>query len=251
MNDSDYISPDNSDISEGRKDHANTFVFQINPNVNLYPWKLKNTFIDMALLCNYSYTWFSHKQLYWVDGGGQKESYIGTTVQPFEEDYPWNDYSYAHQQFFEIAFDANPCFPLYGDAKQSVAANLLLLIWNRFKFTNKYYGQRIAPNSDVVFNVDNIRRNYDHEVWLNSAITLIYRRSSLVYRLTIGQPLTYSLTPETRVYDAQGKNMISEILHENMWVSQAGMSLGFFISAPIEQIPWVRNIPFGKSSESR
>jgi hypothetical protein len=248
MNDSDYVSPRNSGISEGRKDHARTFVLQVNPNVNLYPWKYKNTFIDLAVLCNYSCTRFTHRQPYWVEGGGQKESYIGTSFNPDydAEDYIWNDYSHAWQQFFEIAFDANPSFPIYGDALQSVAVNLSILIWTRFKLTNKYYGHRVDPNNDVHWEAEYIRHNYDHETWLNSVINLIYRRSSTMYRLTIGQPLIYSLKPETRVFDASGKNMVAEVLHENMWVSQAGMSLGFFITAPIDNVPLIRKIPFGK-----
>jgi hypothetical protein len=245
MNDSDAIAPENSSISQGRKDHARTFVLQVNPNVNLYPWKYKNTFIDLAFLCNYSYSRFSHLQPYWVSGGGQKEGYIGSTVQ-MGEDYAWDDYSYSRQHFFEIAFDANPCFPIYGDAHQSIAANLSLLIWTRFKLTNKFYGERVDPQSDVVFRVNNIRHNYEHETWLNSVVNLMYRRGPILYRFMIGQPLTYSLRPETRVYDAEGKTMLSEVVHENMWVSQAGMSLGFFVSAPIENVPYIRNIPFGK-----
>jgi hypothetical protein len=245
MNDSDAVSPMNSGISMGRKDHARTFVFQVNPNINLYPWKYKNTFIDLALLCNYSYTRYSHMQPYWVDGGGQKDGYVGSTVR-LGEDYAWDDFSYARQHFFEIAFDANPCFPIYGDANQSLAANLSLLLWTRFKFTDKYYGQRVDPTSDVIFNVNNIRRNYDHEVWLNSVVNLIYRRASTMYRITVGQPLIYSLRPESRVYDAGGQILLSEMVHENMWVSQAGMSLGFFISTPIKNVPLLRGT---KSSE--
>ena len=112
--------------------------------------------------------------------------------------------------------------------------------------TNKFYGERVDPQSDVVFRVNNIRHNYEHETWLNSVVNLMYRRGPILYRFMIGQPLTYSLRPETRVYDAEGKTMLSEVVHENMWVSQAGMSLGFFVSAPIENVPYIRNIPFGK-----
>jgi hypothetical protein len=245
MNDSDYVSPRNSSISEGRKDHARTFVLQVNPNVNLHPWTYKNTFIDLAMLCNYSLARFTHTQPYWVEGGGQKESFIGTRVRD-EEDYVWDDYSHGWQQFFEIAFDANPCFPIYGDANQSVAVNLSIFLWTRFKLTSKYYGQRVTPNTEVVWEADNIRRNYEHETWLNSVINVMYRRSPIMYRFTIGQPLIYSLRPETRVFDASGKTMESEVLHENMWVSQAGMSLGFFMSAPVDKVPFVKKIPFGK-----
>ena len=70
-----------------------------------------------------------------------------------------------------------------------------------------------------------------------------------MYRLTVGQPLIYSLRPETRVFDANGKNMVSEVLHENIWVSQAGLSLGFFVSTPVGNVPLVRDIPLGKSFE--
>jgi len=250
MNDSDDVSSGNGDISLGSKEHARTFVFQINPNVNLYPWKYKNTFIDLALLCNYSYTRFSHLDRYSVSGGGQEDGYIGSTVR-LGDDYSWDDYSYAKQQFFEIAFDANPCFPIYGDAKQSIAANLSLLLWTRFKYTYKYYGQSVVQNSDVNFNIVNIRCNYDHEVWLNSVVNLIYRRGATMYRLTVGQPLIYSLRPATRVYEADGTTMRSEVVRENMWVSQAGMLLGFFVSTPIDKVPLLRDIRWGTSSEQR
>jgi hypothetical protein len=40
--------------------------------------------------------------------------------------------------------------------------------------------------------------------------------------------------------------MIIEKVHENMWVSQSGLSLGFFISSPIDNVPLVRKIPFGR-----
>jgi hypothetical protein len=250
MNDSDDVDPRNNAVSQGRRNIARTFVFQTNPNISLYPWKYKNTFIDLALLCNYSYTHYSHLQQYGVDGG-QKESCIGTSVDTAGdiEDYAWNDFSYAHSQFFEIAFDANPCFPVYGDEKQSVAVNLLLLLWTRFKLTAKYYGQSVADGADLKFNVANVRHNFDHETWLNSVVNLIYRRGSTMYRLTIGQPLIYSLKPETRIYDANDSRMISELLHQNMWVSQAGMSLGFFITTPIDNVPLIRSIPWGKKNE--
>ena len=244
MNDSDYVSPRNASISEGRKDHARTFVFQINPYVSLYPWKYKNTFVDLALLCNYSYTKYLHLQPFGVSGG-QKDSYVGSTVYE-GEDYVWYDYSYARAQFFEIAFDANPSFPIYGDVRQSVAANLSLLLWTRFKYMNKYYGQTVTSGSDLDFRINNIRQNFEHETWLNSVVSLLYRRDVVMYRLTVGQPLIYSLRPETRVYDAPGKTLISEVVHENMWVSQSGMSVGFFISSPIDNVPFVRKIPFGR-----
>jgi hypothetical protein len=51
-----------------------------------------------------------------------------------------------------------------------------------------------------------------------------------------GQPLTYSLTPSTRVYDGTGKSLLSEVKHENMWVSQAGAQIGLFVSTTLTNL---------------
>ncbi len=234
VNDSTGVLPQNSNVESGVHERAGTFVFQVNPNVNIYPWDNKFTYIDLAILCNYSHMSYDYTRPYWV-GGGQKDGYVNTTVS-LGEDYSWYDCSYARQNFFEIAFDANPTFPIYGDPKQSVAMSVSLLLWTRFKWLEKYYGETHTTSNDINFEVKNIRKNFEREVWLNSVLNIIYRRNTYVFRLTFGQPLTYSLTPVTRVYDNSGRTLLSEVWHENMWVSQAGAQIGFFVSTSLDNL---------------
>jgi hypothetical protein len=230
--DSTGVDPLNPKAETGRLESSRTFVFQINPNVNIYPWGNKFTYIDLAILCNYSYMNYDFSQPYWV-GGGQKRSHVGTGVQ-LGEDYAWYDCSYARQNFFEVALDVNPTFPVFGNKEHALALNVSMLLWTRFKWLNKYYGQWNGNNAE--FDVQNIRKTFEREVWLNTVANIIYRTGPYTVRLMVGQPLTYSLTPSTRVYDASGKNMLSEVQHENMWVSQAGAQVGLFVSTTLANL---------------
>lgn len=231
--DSTGVIPANSSIGSGVVERARNFVLQINPNINVYPWDNKFTFVDLALLCNYSHLQFDFTRPYSV-GGGQVDSYVNTRVS-LGEDYAWHDYSYARQNFFEIALDANPTFPVFGNRTRSVAMSLNLLFWLRFKWLYKYYGTNDVGSSDVTFNVDHVRKNFEREIWLNSVLNIIYRREPYMLRLMFGQPLTYSLSPVTRVYDSNGE-LLSEVEHENMWVSQSGAQVGLFISTTLENL---------------
>jgi hypothetical protein len=225
---------DNSEVESGHVLESRNFVFQINPNISLYPWRTKQTYIDAAILINYSFIHFNHDYPYWVSGG-QKESHINSSVNVGNE-YWWENCSYWNQNFFEVALDLNPVFPIYGNKDQSVAIGVMALLWTRFKWTNKYYGTNKISGSDIEFVTDNMRKNYDRETWLNSLINIIYRRKGFVYRLDIGQPLVYSLTPRTRVTDASGDNVLYEKRNENMWVSQSGVKLGFFVTTGFDNI---------------
>jgi hypothetical protein len=232
--DSTEVVVANPELENGQVRQSRNFVFQINPNVSLYPWRTKQTYIDAAILCNYSFTGYSFRGPQWV-GGGQKDSYVNTTTYASDE-YAWQNCSYFRQNFFEVALDLNPVFPIYGNKDQSVAIGALLVLWTRFKWTNKYYGTNAIGTSDITFNVKNIRKNYDHESWLNSAFNLIYRRKGYIFRLDVGQPLIYSLTPRTRVTNAGGDSLLYEMRRENMWVSQSGVKLGFFVTTSLENL---------------
>ena len=234
VNDSTGVLPQNTAITNGMDEKSRTFVFQINPNVNIYPWSNKFTFIDLAILCNYSHMNYDFTQEIGVSGG-QKRGYVGTSVV-FDEDYPWYDFSYARQNFFEVAFDANPTFPVYGSKEQSVALSLSLLLWTRLKWLNKYYGDSRVTGSDLTFDIRNIRKNFEREVWLNTNLNIIYRRSPYTFRLMLGQPLIYSLTPVTRIYDGAGTTIQYELKHENMWVSQSGAQIGLFVSTSLDDL---------------
>jgi hypothetical protein len=224
----------NVNVESGHVRELKNFVLQINPNISLYPWRTKQTYIDAAILINYSFMHFNHDYPYWV-AGGQKKSHINSDVYIGDE-YSWENCSYWNQNFFEIALDLNPVFPIYGNKDQSVAIGVMALIWTRFKWTNKYYGTNKISGSDIDFVTDNIRKNYDHETWLNSLINFIYRRNGIIYRLDVGQPLLYSLTPRTRITDANGKDVLYERRNENMWVSQSGVKLGLFVTTGFDNI---------------
>lgn len=232
--DSTGVMAANNEVTSGREERAKTFVFQINPNINIYPWNNKFTFIDLAVLINYSHMRYDFTEPVWV-GGGQKRSNVNTYVWD-SEDYAWYDFSYGKQNFFEIAFDANPTFPVFGNKSQAVAVSLNVLFWTRFKWFYKYYGENQPTSTDANFVVQNTRKNFEREIWLNSNINIIYKRDPYMFRLMFGQPLTYSLSPRSRVYDASGKNLVTEVTHDNMWVSQSGAQIGLFVSTSLDNL---------------
>lgn len=219
---------DNPDIRNGHKRNLKNFVLQINPNISLYPWRTKQTYIDAAILCNYSYMHYSHKAPFWVSGG-QKDFYVSSQVGIGPE-YSWEHSSYWNENFFEIALDLNPVFPIYGNRNQSIAVGVMAMLWTRFKWTNKYFGNRVSSGSDASFSKEHVRKNFDHETWLNSVINIVYRRNDFVYRLDISQPMVYSLTPRTKIIDLNTDAVVFEQAHENMWVSQSGVKVGFFVT---------------------
>jgi hypothetical protein len=231
----------NPDIENGHKQSLKNFVIQINPNVSLYPWRSKQTYIDAAILCNYSFMHFSHKAPHWV-GGGQKDAYVSSSVSIGPE-YSWENCSYWNENFFEIALDLNPVFPIYGNKDRSVAIGVMAMLWTRFKWTNKYFGNSLSNGSDITFSKVHVRKNYDHETWLNSVINIIYRRKDFIYRFDIGQPMVYSLTPRTKVIDLKTDEVVFEQAHKNMWVSQAGVKLGFFVTTGFDNL---KDIVHGK-----
>lgn len=226
--DSIHRSAENHDISDGVSEKAQTFVFQINPNVSIYPWDFKYTYLDLAILCNYSHLNYDFTQLYNVNGG-QTRSYVSTYSYGPLEDHASTDYSYARQNFFEVAFDANPVFPIYGSASSSMALSVSFMLWTRFKWINKYYG-RFEQGS---FNLDWTRESYEHETWLNTNINLIYRKNPYLFRFMFGQPLTYNISPSTRILDKSG-NQIGVSKPENMWQAQSGVQFGVYVQTTMD-----------------
>jgi hypothetical protein len=233
--DTTRVNIDNPRAKNGDVRKLTNFVLQINPNVSLYPWRTRQTYIDGAILLNYSFMHFANETPFGLTNGGQIQAYKRTETDTAEE-YSWRDCSYFNQNFFEIALDLNPVFPIYGNKDQSIAVGVMLLMWTRFKWTNKYYGESVQNGSEVDFNVERIRKNYDHETWLNSFFNIIYRRGKWVYRLDVSQPLIYSLTPQSRVVDKKSKEVLWESKTENMWVSQSGIKIGFFMATGLDNL---------------
>lgn len=235
----------NPDMENGHKQKLTNFIIQINPNVSLYPWRSKQTYIDAAILCNYSFMHFSLKAPHWA-GGGQKDAYVSSRVHIGPE-YSWENCSYWNDNFFEVALDLNPVFPIYGNKDQSVAIGVMAMLWTRFKWTNKYFGNSTSSESDVTFNKVHVRKNFDHETWMNSVINIIYRRKEVVYRFDISQPMVYSLTPRTKIIDLNTDAVAFKQAHKNMWVSQAGVRLGFFVTTGFDNL---KDIIHGKRNSS-
>lgn len=201
------------------------FVFQINPNINVYPWKYPMTYIDAAILCNYQ-----HMRYDFRTPGGR---YIGTPVPWDLEDYTYADFSFARENFFEIALDIFASIPVFGIRDRMAAIGISTLIWRRYKWMNKYYYDWDGDE------IHGKRKNFDRETWLNAVISLMYRHRKFMYRLDVGQPLIYSLTPRTRLYDnsRDDPDRRDRVLsHEKMWLAQSGFRIGFYISTALENL---------------
>jgi hypothetical protein len=220
------------------KQIARTFVFQINPNVNIYPWKYPMSFIDVAILCNYqhmNYNFLNERDMYQYSG------WWGNV-----DDYSWERPSYARENFFELALDIFASIPVFGMKEQSAGVAISALLWRRYKWMNKYFGHSDWQTGD--FTTTNIRKNFDKETWLNAVFNIFYRRGSVMYRLDIGQPLIYSLTPRTTVYDADG-NVEAGKTMEKMWLSQSGFKIGLFVSTDLTN--FIRYQPFARPPATR
>jgi hypothetical protein len=243
--DSIGVLPENLSAETGERERSRTFVLQCNPNINIYPWPYKMTYIDLALLCNFSHMRYDFRRRRWTSGGYDDDAYASSRVR-VGEDYSWHPFSYARETFFELAFDMNSAVPIYGRKDRTVALGITLLLWRRFKWMNKYYGT--YPTGED-FTLNNIRYNLDIETWLNSAFNIIYRRGRFNYRLDIGQPLIYTLTPRTRVVEADGGRVLYEKTRNSMWLSQSGVRLGFFVSTSMGNFLEMKNQLFNRPQQ--
>jgi hypothetical protein len=229
--DSIGVSAANQANETGEVQKAKQFVFQINPNVNIYPWPYPMTYIDAAILCNFSHTTYDHVQNYYV-GGGMQEGHINTGIWS-DDDYSWERFSWAKENFFELAFDVNATVPIIGMKNQNVALGITMFLWQRYKWLTKYFGKTNVLPNDLAFSIEKVRHNLDKETWLNSIVNIIYRRDKYMFRLDIGQPIIYSQTPRTRITDGAG-NIIYEMTRDKMWLSQSGIKVGLFVSTSLE-----------------
>ncbi len=230
--DSVGVLMDNDEAETGKTERSRTFVLQVNPNVNIYPWDLPMCYIDAAILCNYQHMSYDFlDEGHWVSGGGRVEGYADTRVRT-GKDYAWDNFSYGKENFFEVALDLNPVLPLYGNKNVAVAAGINMLLWTRFMWFNKYYGT--THNGE--FHLDNVRRNFDREIWLHSALNLTIRAKPYTFRVAVGQPLIYNLQPRTRVFEADGETVLYEYRREAMWLSESGVHLGLFFSTDLQTL---------------
>ncbi|MBN1575886.1 MAG: hypothetical protein JW913_04995, partial [Chitinispirillaceae bacterium] len=229
--DSIGVSMENPDLRLATE-KSRTFVFQINPNVNIFPWKHPMSFIDAAILCNYQHMRYDFLR---PDGGFAGTGCPDTVWNP--DDFSSQDFSYGRENFFELALDIFASIPVFGMRDQSAAIVISTLIWRRYLWMSKYYGSMRNDRFDAACK----RKNFDKEMWLNAVVNFVYRYRSHMFRLDIGQPLIYSLTPRTTIYDASG-NVKAGKSTENMWLSQSSFKIGFFYSTDLTN--FIRYQPF-------
>ena len=216
--DSIGVRPEDDQITDFTE-KAKIFVFQINPNINVYPWDIPMTFIDAAILCNYEHMRYDFRR---PDG-----NYMSTYWWSIE-DYSWEDFSYGWENFFEIALDIYAQIPVFGRKNQNASVGISALVWRRYKWMNKYF-----LNWDQ--ELENVRKNFDKEMWLNAVFILQYKYNSHIFRLYVGQPLIYSLSPRTNIYN-DDDILVGGKTTEKMWLSQSGFKLGFSYSIGLEKI---------------
>jgi hypothetical protein len=217
---------ENLDIEDDAQEAIRSFVVEINPNINIYPWN-KYSYIDAALLLEYSYSRYNNTSMQNVNGG--TDGYWQTRVYPSDE-YSWENFSYANENFIDLGLDISTSFPLYGNANRSLAFGLILLINTKFTWLNKYYGRNEISGSELKFVTENLRKNFKKEVWFNSMLSLNYRSGPIVYNFQVTEPLLYLLQPRTKVTDSKGKNVLYEHEKKGNWASQQDIKVALLVA---------------------
>jgi hypothetical protein len=217
----------NLDIAGSAKDKSHNVNIEIAPNISI-PFGSDFSYIDAAAHVEYSYGRFNNTYLRWV-GGGQIETYLDTRTSPTDE-YSWEGYSYANRNSYDAGIDLSTMFPLYTTGTDHIGLGLLLLIDSRFAFMTKYYGQNIDGVSDVNFQVDNLREDYEREIRFVTGIKVQYLRQPFFGWLECTEPPLRSFMPRTRVTDASGKSILYEHVKEPLWMSLEGIRVGLFLS---------------------
>jgi hypothetical protein len=222
---------DNLEVEDDAKQKMRNFILEINPNINVFPGS-KSTYIDVGLLLEYSFTRFENTYNRYINGGGEKESFINTPVNidALEAEYHWERFSYANENFFDAGLDISTMFPLYGNADKRLGLGFILFANTKFTWYNKYFGTNPAGDAAGEFSVTGIRKNYRHEIWFNSMMILYWAFSRYNFRLEVTEPLLYSLSPRTRVTDATGKVVKYEHIVKGTWSSLNSVRVGLFVS---------------------
>ncbi len=218
---------ENLDAEDGALEAIRSVVVEINPNVNIYPWN-KYSYIDAALLIEYSYSRYNNTSKQWISGS-QQDAYRASRVYIGDE-YTWENFSYANEHFVDFGVDISTLYPLYGNAHRSVGLGLILFVNSKFTWMNKHYGHNNNAGSEFKFVTDNIRKNFKREVWFNTMFSINYRQGPANLNLQLTEPLLYLLQPRTRITDAKGKNILYDHEKKGNWASQQGVKAALLVA---------------------
>jgi hypothetical protein len=218
----------NLDVESDAREKERGAFLEIDPNINI---RLGERFhyIDAALLLRYGYTRFNNTYLRWVSGG-QTQTYWDATAYD-DDEYSWEDFSYANQNALDAGVDVSTMFPLLDTPDYGQLGLGLILFANaRATFQTKYYGTNADNGAENEFTVNKRRENFKREIWFNTALTLNYFARPYYIRLEVTEPMLYSLLPQTRVTDASGDVVLFNHRKDPLWLSQQGLRVGLFFS---------------------
>ncbi len=228
---------ENLDVEDDALEAARTFIVEVNPNINIYPWKTRFAYIDAALLLEYAYTRIGNTNIQRVNGGDIR-AYRRSTVY-VDDEYSWENFSYANENFVDVGVDLSMMFPLYGNANSNLGLGIIHFINTKFTWLNKYFGENNVVNNDLEFEVANMRKNYRKEIWINTMLNLHYKRGPAIYQFQFTAPLLYLLQPRTQVTDKEGKTILYEHEKKGNWASQQGVKAAIFFAY---DLPALRNL---------
>ncbi len=192
------VNSENPDITNDVEEEYKNHIIELNPNINIFAGR--GIIVDGALLFEFSWTKYENTYERWHSGlGGTKRTYWDTSVYA-EDEYSWEDFSYADEYFFDTGVEIDFLIPLIKKRRKKLSIFVMLMKNNKYTFQTKYYGYNEDTEDDIKFNITGRRENYTREIWLNSAISIIYEHNKYTFRLTYFEPLVYSLKHTTEVF---------------------------------------------------
>jgi len=207
-NTQENVSSANIDFSNNVKEQFSDHLIETNPNLSFQVSRF--LVIDAAILMEFSYTGFKNTyERYNSSMQGTKETYWNTSVYVGGE-RDWENFSYAKNYFIDYGWDLNVRFMMFHTRKRSLFISLFLMHNNKHTWGTQYFGSNQNTSSDVVFTVENKRKNISNEMWLNSAISVFYKSKRYFYRITYVEPLIYNIEHSTKVTDSNNNTLYYE-----------------------------------------
>jgi hypothetical protein len=188
--------------------------------------------IDTAILFEYNYTKYENTYDWWNSQmGAVKTTYWNTSVYVGEE-YYWENFSYAEENFWDLGWEIDASLPIYGSKDEVLSLLTMIMLNSKFTSMTKYYGINENTDNDVIFTVMNNRINKRREIWLNTTLSLFYKKGRIHYRFDFIEPLIYSKYTKTTVTDTTGKELYTNEKANQLAIQEGSkfvLSIGYEI----------------------